>query len=536
MIQRISWVIAALLGSSMTASATGANDATRFGVGCDKQGISYEWGQAGHEALCGGVDVVYASPSADSAALDLLRADYTVIIVEDDVHLPLVAGHVVVNETDLHDPTFIALLRLGRKAGKTIAIVDAKQRDADRFASLFGEGAGANCEPTFGSRWIDLYGLQQSIARVPALESSYCLVGLDRLDYEGELTTRRWLRERFALTPPGPTMSESTSIADDDTNITDLANAIHCSFRDANDPAGQNRVVGQDVYVTGVRSFLNSQDIYYVQNELTYEQGSSTETSYGYNVTRFGATGVTNFGLGALSQPQPATQTAFVSSITNSTTTGLQTSVGFNGMGPTATVGTSVTFGRAVQLSIPPTQITNNSRDPLPEWNFTRQNTAGDFNPQTSWFWTVNWGDYADGGEGTTGRIQFTSEVSMFDDFVALNACATVPYPFSGILEVNAPTVTDFVDPTTGTAITSVPQQQQFKIVGTNLFNGLVTGVLLGGDALPEANYTVNVDSSITVTVPGNQDTGSNTVVVQQTFDNIERQSDASQSIEVTRN
>lgn len=545
---RIAAITGALVGSSMLAGAAYGSDITdsrfcqtferRVERLCHRHEDSCDRIDAAFEAACGQVGTIYASPAAESMALDLLREDYDVVPIDEDFPARLLAAPVVVAGADLDDPTFTTLLHFARDGGQTVAIVDATQEEADRFARFFGARTGANCSPSTGSFTIDLYGLQESVVRQPPLSSSYCLVGLDELDRASERSVRRWLRERFTRSAPEPTPPEATSeVSDSDNNIVDLATAVHCSFMDKNDPASLGRIMTQDVYVTGARSFLNSEDIYYLQNMLQYTQGSSGDPDYGYQVTRFGATGIIDFAEG-LSQSQPATVTAFQSSFTNSTTETIDASVGFNAsQGPYGTVGGSVSHGQSVGFTIPPTIILNNSVNPLPAWAFHRQNTAGsDYNPQTSWFWTVAWDDYADGGQGSTGRLGFTSQLSMGDpaDFVAEFACA-VPYPFEGILDVGEPTIT-------GVSPTKVPQGQKFTITGAELYPGLVNAILLGGTSVGDTNFTANGETSpgsgiftIDVILPGAQTTGNNTVVAQQTFNSQARFSNDDITVDVER-
>lgn len=502
---------------------------------CEIHAVSCDRRTRRFNAICGGVETIYASPSADGEALDLLRQDYNVVTVDKGFPVRFLAEHVVVTAADLDDPTFTSLLNLARNAGKTVAIVEAAQDETNRFARFFGWGNGASCSPTTGSSRIELYGLQESRMRHPPLSSSYCLVGLDALDKRGKRSVRRWLGARFALTAPEPTTPGPTSeVSDSSGNIVDLATAVHCSLKDGNDPANQGRILTQDMYVTGARSFTNSQDIYYVQNDLEYTQGSSTKPTYAYQVIRFGATGVTDFA-GGLSQSQPATTTAFESSFTNTTTETISASVGFNAMGPTGTVGASVTHGQSVGFSIPATTVLNQSVNPFPGWNFERQNTAGqDYNPQTSWFWTVPWEDYADGGEGSTGRLEVTSQISMGGNFVGETSCA-IPYPFEGILDVGAPTITSL-------SATEVERGQSFKIFGKELYPGLVTAVLLEGLSVGDSNFTANGETtpgsgvfSVTVVVPANQPTGKNTVLVQQEFNLVKQFTPGNTSITVSR-
>ena len=507
----------------------------RVGQLCRQHENSCDRVQASFAAACGDAGTIYTSTSTvDSPALALLREDYNVVTVDGVLPTPLQAGHVVVSAADLDDPVFADLLTFARDFGQTIAIVDAFQDEVDSFANRFGGSNGANCVAPFDTSTIELYGLQDTMARRGALSSSYCLVGLSGLSREVELSTRLWLRERFALSAPEPTpgIEPVTLSADDSVNIVELATAVHCSFSNPNGP--DDTGIAQDVYVTGARSFINAQDIYYIQNELQYTQGTSTAQNYGYEVDQFGATGVLDFSSG-LSQSQPATTTAFESSFSNSSSTTESGSVGFNAEGPTATVGGSATQGQTVTYSIPPTTILNQSVNPLPAWDFNRQSSSGQtYGPNTSWLWTVPWDAYADQGEGTTGRIVFTSRMSLGDitDFVPTSW--SVPYPFGGITEVGAPTIT-------GVSPETVAQGQRFTITGAELYPGLVNDVLLQGISVSDNNFTTNGETApgsglftVTVIVPGTQGTGNNTVVVQQEFNDNAQFTPGDTSIDVT--
>ena len=64
-----------------------------------------------------------------------------------------------------------------------------------------------------------------------------------------------------------------------------------------------------------------------------------------------------------------------------------------------------------------------------------------------------------------------------------------------------------------------VGQRQTFTITGSRLYPSLVTGVLVGGHALPAANFQVVSDTKITVIVP--PDPGFNLPVVVQTTQSV---------------
>ena len=537
---RIAWsVIAALCSPMLAGNAYGRDVTGAFCKGfetklerlCDIDETFCDRLTTGFKAACGAVGTIYASPAADSPALDLLHENYDVVTVDENFPARIVAAPVVIAAPDLDDPAFTSLLSFAHDAGQTVAIVDATQDEADRFARFFG-ASGANCLPASGFSTIELYGLQESRARKPPLSSSYCLVGLTALDRSGERSALHWLRQRFALSAPAPTPPDPAAGVAGSNDIVDLATAVHCSLMNGNDPAGQGRILTQDAYVTGARSFLNSEDIYYVDNQLQYTQGSSSNPDYGFQVTRFGATGVLNFR-GGLSKSQPATVTQYQDSFTNTTTQTISVSVGFNAaQGPGGTIGGSVTHGELNSFRIPATTILNNSVNPLPAWQFHRQDTGGKtYEPQTSWFWTVPWGDYADGGAGSSGRLQFTSALVM-GDFVGETACS-VPYPFEGIREVGPPLITS-VEPTT------VQRGQKFTITGAQLYPGMVNAIFLGGTSVGASNFADNGETApdsgvftVDVIVPGSQHPGNNSVVAQQTFNSKVRFSNVDQSVNV---
>jgi hypothetical protein len=447
------------------------------------------------------LDPIYATSAAQGDILDLLRQDREVITFDSKLSPPYSLGPVVMTAADLDNPAVTRLLKDAYGAGKTIAILGATQDEADRFQHFFGLATTANCEPPNGAQTIAVYGLQASIARRPPLISSYCLAGTADLHQRGRdgrqarRAVRRWLETTFAAPAPEPPAATAT---DDSDNIVDMATAYHCNFITTADPDGpeSGRTMQIDTYITGARSFDNFQDIYYVENDLQYYQGESDNPNYAYAVLGVGATGV-NFNGGDVSESksQPASQSAYISSVTNTTTTTLSGSIGFNAsQGPNATIGGSVTHGKSVALSIPPIMITNNTESvpPLPQWTFQVQAVKKDtnFQPGTSWFWTVPETAYADNGANTTGSLSFRQLISMggtldnplSGDFAAETTCSA-PYPFFGIWQVDPPTILD-VSPA------SVPIGQTFTIEGTEMYAGLVTNVFIEGNAIPASNIT----------------------------------------------
>jgi hypothetical protein len=487
-----------------------------------------------------GLDTIYATSSADGEILALLRKRREVVMIGDGLSPPYVLGPVVVSAADLDDPGIVPLLKDAYKAGRTVAIVDATEDEADRLQRLVGAGLKANCEPATGERKIGLYGLQESVARRPRLSSSYCLIGVKNLsDSHTRHAVRRWLQARFAHTAPEPGAGEP---ADDSNSILDLANATHCSQISTADPAGKGRQMQVDLYVTGARSFaVNNdpekipEDIYYVENKLQYQQGQSSNPNYAFAVSRVGATDLQQFEQG-VSDAKPDSVSDYVSSVTNTTTTMVSGSVGFNAMGPTATIGGSITHGQSKTVTFPPIQITNNTTSipPLPKWTFKQQTVMGneDFEPETSWFWTVPMDTYADQGRGLNGSLSFRAISSMGGEFndplsgdFAMETTCNVAYPFGGLWSdaVGNPTITSLSSST-------VEIGHHFTITGKELYPGLITAVFLQGTAIDIQNVTPQGETSpgsgdftVDVLVPSETNgadtqTGFTTVDIQTTF------------------
>jgi hypothetical protein len=222
--------IAALLGCSMLGATAVADLASESGLcrklerhveRCDggnrlslETGASCDRIEQGFRDLCGPLETVVATESADSAALDLLRQDFEIVSIEGAV-FPY--HHVVVGPADLDDPELADLLREAHRAGKTVAITDATEDEVRSFHRLIFAGQAADCvspDRPLPLRTIELYGLQQSAN--PSRTGSYCLRGFDHRDPASD---RRWLRERFGAQVPGqvtpvPPLNASTSRAD----------------------------------------------------------------------------------------------------------------------------------------------------------------------------------------------------------------------------------------------------------------------------------------------------------------------------------
>jgi hypothetical protein len=494
-----------------TLSMFTATSAVASSQRCDEKGEEHQHG-------CEHAATIYVGASAQGSVFHLLRQDFNIVSLRDGMPSPFFFGPVVVGAADLADPSVAKLLLEVYAAGRTVALAGATLDEADRFSRFVGVGDTASCYTHNDGSRIALYGLQKSVARRPAVYSSYCL-NLGKGGRRGDRSVRNWLLARFALSPPEPPRG---AVQDDSSvDLQALSSQIFCHFEDTDDPDLLGRQMQLDSYINSIRSFDNDQDLYLVNNVLGFQLGSSVKSTYEFGIQRFGASGVQNIAASTdFVDPGPMSVTM---SYTNSDSTTVSGSVGFNQtQGANASIGESVTAGESETVSLPAVIITNQTTvdPPFPKWTFTptSASTNSFLAPQTDWVWTVNQSAYgADGGEGTTGRITIQSGLGM-GDFAAQPKCSTIPYPFPE-WTVSQPVITGFS--ANGSPATSVSVDGGvFTINGAQFYPGLVTNVFIAGIALPSANYVTQSDTAIQVTVPSGTPTGSQPVAVETTFNN----------------
>jgi hypothetical protein len=540
--RRLTVLTAALVSSSMLAGAAAATDTDSFSGVCQavedrldlcasgarlsvETRASCDRVEQGSRALCGPLETIVASASADSAALDLLREDYEVVPIED-AETSVFPSHVVIGPFDLDDPDVIAALREAHRADKTVAIANATKDEARSFHRLLRAGQEANCAPLERASEIEIYGLQQSEARTPPQNSSFCLLSLDD---RAAVRDRRWLRDRFASAPPQPPEGE-VALTDSTAFLSDLADATHCSFKFTDNTLGS---VEWDLYTYAMRNFTDTgcgscadpgADYYLVQDAVTF---TPAETSVTYNVSirrpSEASSGSALTEVVGLEFSDPQTVTSFKSSYSNSSSVTISGSVGLSAKGPDVTAGGSVTAGKSTTYSVPPTTILQQSDTTTaePDWEFKPQSTTVgvNFDPNTTWVWFVPRDAYPSGGTGS-GQIAFSSGANIFhsggntDVFKTCN----VPYPFSAWTV--APPQLASLGPTSVSKAGG-----QFTVTGQFLYPSSVTAVLIGGTPVPlTTNVDLKDDTEVIVTVGGASfDTGTNKVQVNTQFNGQNR-------------
>ncbi len=322
-------------------------------------------------------------------------------------------------------------------------------------------------------------------------------------------TELAWLERLIGRDPPTPIRKAVASPAEavpadapSSNDLIDLVQAKHTSvLRTQNEDSVQ-----LDNFIYGARSFLNNEDLYYVDQEIQFakvHKGSmALLQSYSANLpTRPGASRNT-----MLLRPSPETTLK-----TTTYTTGVNFSIGgntgyFAGPGAGANVSSSLSYTNSSSTTVPPLNLIYRPSLPQAEshWIIT-ENTNSGANTillQDSWIWAVPLAAYTSEQEDfvfeSTARMRagfLHAREWVYNDFSAhIENLVDQPFPTKTILPPSIATVTP----------NAVPRAGQVTISGQGLYPGLFANVLLGGNALPAANVTNTSDTQIVVTVPNN--------------------------------
>ncbi len=444
-----------------------------------------------------------------SPLINLLSRDFTVVDLENPGP-PFDLVPVVIGAAALDHPEIMAFVIQVYRAGLTVAIAHASQDEANKFDALVEGEQGASCLPAENESEIALYAIQQTLRDQPRVASRYCLPDFVDINRRTRRAERRWLQERFASTPTAPLQAVEVGAAGP-VNLDSLSQKVHCSELAVN---GQGQVQA-DLFLTSLRSFDQERDYYYVNNFVQFVPRVSNY-SLSTAVSRpIPSGGSFNDLLGTgLLFTEPATTVEAVSQYTNSRSTTVSGGVGFMGLTPNVQASVSVTVGTQTTVTVPPVTILNTSNlaSATPSWTFQQANPVRNalFDTATGFLWFIDRDIYESTGEEINELFSFF-DASISPNFVTVHGTCGYPLPFP-TFEVGAPQVTS-VDPT------SVQRGGgTFLIRGEQMYPGIVSNVLLGGDALPSANFVPIDDKDIRVVVPGSQKKGMTPVQVNTFF------------------
>ena len=474
--------------------------------------------------------------SASAPLLDLLSHDYS--IVDADNLTPLSElKPALIGPDALANQDVTAYLVQVYRAGLTVAIAYATQEQANLFDELVEGELTASCLPAPGAPQIALYAVQRTTREQPDEVSRFCLPTVfpagpgsnasDEQGGQGGESPEQWVSAAFAPQPPPPPLQPADDASASSVNLDDLSRKVHCSVLSV-DQRGQ---VQDDHFVTSARSFDQQRDYYYVQDFPKFIANTAPRRLFA------------NGGILFLRRPgfrdqpldgtrilfsQPSTTTQFVSQYTNDRSTTVSGTVGFQGLSLNVSATKSVTVGTSTTVTIPPVNIENRSNlsTSTTRWEFSPANPRPHvlYNPAENWVWFVDRRVYGD-TPNDIREVLFSTSASTVNGTLASGFCA-VPPPFS-TFTITAPVITS-ADPATVQRGGGV-----FLIRGTQMYPGIVSNVLLGGDALPTSNFVPVSDTEIRVVVPSNQRTGSNAIQVNTSVNGTVLPSNSNISVNV---
>ncbi|QEH31720.1 hypothetical protein OJF2_01850 [Aquisphaera giovannonii] len=455
--------------------------------------------------------------SASGAGLRRLSGAYSVQRLQ-------VGGPAVVGAGDLNNARIAGLLKGSYDAGQTISIANATQADADTLAGLLGDprpvafAAGLAKADLVSFRKVaqdgqTLYSIDvMAPVQGPRLRPGLRAAGM-RARQQGD---RLHLATVFTPTPMAP----SVTLTDATNNLVQLASAYQSSTLQSNTHGDAVQIVN---VAYAARSFANSQDLYYITQEVDNfiaapAIGQAGTPPFNYVQAEWGnyainqLTGLaTTSGVLTLS-PSPQT-TETTSSVTSGVSFSIGGSVGFNAaQGPNAGLTVGLTISNSTTKTVPPLTVTYLG-DPATSktaWSF---NVGYQNLPQpsqtmtfvTGWIWEVPFANYAQNPTGlafeTNAGLGYNNPLTTtpptFGSQWMVNGTVTssVPLPFGNTFTLAKPQVT-------GVSPTTVRPGDSFTIEGAGLYAPLISAVLVGGQQVNPANYTVLSDTEIQVVAP----------------------------------
>jgi hypothetical protein len=440
--------------------------------------------------------VVQVGPSASGAGLRRLSGSYRL--------MPLrVAGPAVVGAADLRDGRIVDLLKNSYDGGQTVSIANATEADADTLARLLGDPRPVDLPAGVGR--ADLVSFRKiTQGRQASLSVSVLMPVADVATTPAQrmagsraigLGDRAYLGGVFTATP---SLAASPPGDDPQDDLINLADKYFSSQR-YTDNAGNQAQVEDTVY--SVRSFADQQDLYYVSQEVqvTSASGNIGQVGTGGHIRRPNATTPGLLGAPEVVQPGPSANPG-TTSYTNSVNESFGGSIGWNeDSGFNASISGGVSLSNSVTTEVPPISIQYfpNLAAGTTNWLFISNNgNLPQITVTDSWIWRVPFKDYSPGQTQLpfTGYVVVGPVVGPTTYQVEDNT-ASAPIPFGDTFQLANPVVSGVSAPT-------VAPGGKFTITGSAFYPSLVESVLIGGQPLSTANYSVINDRQIEVVVP----------------------------------
>lgn len=444
---------------------------------------------------------IATGPSAAGETLALLRKAYTL----QPLGRRTPDGPLLVGAKDLADTTIRQRLREVYARGETVAVSGATLADAALLASSIGHEAGASW--TSDEPRMDLVLLRRAIRPdgrshlvtevIAPSKSGRGRTGgrVKRQAEEHRLELLSRSLSRTAVVPDPPP-------GDDPANLLQLADSSESKTMGVDSSTGNTIQVITEVWAA--RSFQNSFDAYYLQQELDISLGDFANVQTWSNVVGTFGPGDTYGTAPTVVAPSPES-----SMTTTSVTSGMSESfggnVGFNQSQLANVTGSGgVTISNSKTTEVPPITIENEVDDEtgVTGWTYIvndRPSFAETVDVYQQWIWQIPFGSYPKGttklfyAPGGSMLVEYRSNPAYELDTPQINP--GVPLPFGTSFTIDDPLVTSL-------SSSLVEEGSQFVIYGTGFYPALVQAVLIGGTPLQASQYVVTNAQTITAIAP----------------------------------
>lgn len=481
-------------------------------------------GPFGPDAAAAGFATIYVAPHVPRRLNKLLgeRFNLTPFSAESapTVLLQGGAGGIVLGSKDLDVPELTKLAREAYGLGLSVAIADADAEDTERLRAILSRSLpiplGKNSKH---SGKISLLAVREEAAPTCCRASTVRTHIMKRADRKADSRTVDWLEAVFRTRQ---TSTAAGSQGDVQNDLTKLANSTLTDQWVTNKEGSALQVLNE---AWAARSFVSNVDYYYVQQWVTIANSKGSSPKLIKDVTYTVNQLVAPFGSIIIQAAPGTTQNATTYTSGVSFSTGA--TAGYNA-GNILTAMAGLTISNSTSTTVAPTQIKYQGRPEagMPIWKtITKEEKKGlnakSYSYTQNWIWAVPFDSY-EAGQTSISYLTITTEQIYRDwsgfkepdpvQFLSLAIMSVVPLPFNQT-QLAPPSVT-------GVSTLSASPGDVITVTGANFY--LLNSVLIGGNPVPESNYSVvESDTSLQIIIPANQPSGPGQSIVINTDEGL---------------
>jgi hypothetical protein len=434
------------------------------------------------------------APTADSGVLRLLGAIYDLAPLSTSGSSSKEAmSPIIMGSADLGAEEVVSQLQAVRAAAQSVVVTNATQAQSEQLRLLLhhpnsaqGQKGATSGLGAGGAAPLIYYRTAPRPGTKANDYSTGFFITLSAMDV-GTIESVSRIFSATAIVPRDPGDSASN-------DLTTLADSYTVTAENSNSAGSQVQITDT---VFDVRSFLNSSDFYYVEQEADYRVGGSQEGGIWENMADSQIYSM---------QPTELQTTPSSTGCTTSTTSGVTWSVGGSAgwnyeQIANATISGGVSVNNSKTISCPNIQIVNKSNlaTGLTQWTYSLLNQGAEkISFYNQWIWEIPFTTSYPAGQTTISMGSEGTASFLGPDCGTSSPCAVVttgitpvvPIPFGDATSLQLPVVSS-VTPA------CVEVGGTFDILGTAFYPSLLNSVVIGGTHLSSSNYSVTSDNGV---------------------------------------